>query len=40
VNKYLTVSAISSFAADQSNQSVFDYQVSNLGDAVAFVVKF
>jgi hypothetical protein len=40
VNKYLTVSAVSSFAADQSNQSVFDYQVANLGGAVAVVVKF
>ena len=40
VNKYLTVSAVSTLAADQSNQSVFDYQVANVGGAVAFVVKF
>jgi hypothetical protein len=40
VNKYLTVSAVSTLAADQSNQSVFDYQVANVGGAVAFLVKF
>jgi hypothetical protein len=40
VNKYLTASAVSTFALNQSNQSVFDYQVANVGGAVAFVVKF
>ena len=40
VNKYLTVSAVSTLAASQSNQSVFDYQVANLGGAVALQVKF
>ncbi len=40
VNKYLTVSAVSTLAASQSNQSVFDYQVANLGGAVALAVKF
>ncbi|HEY4258423.1 MAG TPA: hypothetical protein VGM66_14525, partial [Candidatus Udaeobacter sp.] len=40
VNKYLTVSAVSTFGLNQSNQSVFDYQVANVGGAVAFVVKF
>jgi hypothetical protein len=40
VNKYLTLSAVSTFAASQSNQSVFDYQVANLGGAVALQVKF
>jgi hypothetical protein len=40
VNKYLTVSAVSTLAADQSNQSVFDYKVANLGGAVAVSVKF
>ena len=40
VNKYLTVSAVSTFAASQSNQSVFDYNVANLGGAVAASVKF
>ena len=40
LNKYLTVSAVSTLAASQSNQSVFDYNVANLGGAVAFSVKF
>lgn len=40
VNKYLTVSAVSTLAANQSNQSVFDYKVANLGGAAAFLVKF
>jgi hypothetical protein len=40
VNKYLTVSAVSTLAASQSNQSVFDYQVANLGGAVGLSLKF
>ena len=40
VNKYLTVSAVSTLAASQSNQSVFDYNVANLGGAAALSVKF
>jgi hypothetical protein len=40
VNKYLTVSAVSTLAASQSNQSVFDYNVANLGGAVALSMKF
>jgi len=40
LNKYLTASAVSTFGLNQSNQSVFDYQVANVGGAVAFVVKF
>jgi len=40
VNKYLTLSAVSTLAASQSNQIVFDYQVANLGGAVALQVKF
>ena len=40
VNKFLTVSAVSTLAANQSNQSVFDYKVANLGGAVALSVKF
>ena len=40
LNKYLTVSAVGTLAASQSNQSVFDYNVANLGGAVAFSVKF
>jgi len=39
-NKYLTVSAVSTLAANQSYQSVFDYNVANLGGAVALSVKF
>lgn len=40
LNKFLTVSAVSTLSANQSNQSVFDYQVANLGGAVAFAMKF
>jgi len=40
LNKYLTVSAVSTLAANQSNHSVFDYKVANLGGAVAALVKF
>jgi Putative beta-barrel porin 2 len=40
VNKYLTLSAVSTMAASQSNQSVFDYEVANLGGAVALQIKF
>ena len=40
VNKYLTVSAVSTFATSKSNQNVFDYSVANVGGAVALAVKF
>ena len=40
VDKFLTVSAVSTLAANQSNHSVFDYNVANLGGAVALSVKF
>jgi hypothetical protein len=40
VNKFLTVSAVSTLAANQSNQKVFEYQVANVGGALAFSVKF
>ena len=40
VNKYLTLSAVSTLTASQSNQSVFDYNVANLGGTVALSVKF
>ncbi|HEY5991920.1 MAG TPA: hypothetical protein VIU10_05015 [Candidatus Udaeobacter sp.] len=40
VNKFLTASAVSTFGLNQSNHSVFDYQVANVGGAVAFVLKF
>jgi hypothetical protein len=39
-NKFLTASAVSTFGLNQSNHSVFDYQVANVGGAVAFLVKF
>ncbi len=37
---WLTLSAISSFAWNQSNHSVFDYTVTNVGGALAVVVRF
>ncbi len=40
IRDYLTLSAISTFVANQSNQSVFDYQVFNIGGAVALTWKF
>ena len=40
VFKCLTASAISSFAANQSNHGVFDYEVANIGGAVALSIKF
>jgi hypothetical protein len=40
VNQYITASAISSFAANQSNHSTFDYKVANLGGLFALSVKF
>ena len=39
-NKYFTASAVSTFAASQSNHSVFDYTVGNVGGAVSLAVKF
>jgi hypothetical protein len=38
--KWGSLSAISSFATNRSNQSVFDYDVANIGGAVSFLVKF
>ena len=40
VRDSLTVSALSSFAWNQSNHSVFDYSVANIGGGVALTVKF
>lgn len=37
---YLTLSAISTFVANQSNQSVFDYKVFNIGGGVALTWRF
>lgn len=40
IREWLTVSALSTFVWNQSNQSVFDYSVYNLGGAIAVTVKF
>jgi len=40
VRDWLTLSALSSFAWNQSNQSVFDYSVANIGGGVALTLKF
>jgi hypothetical protein len=40
LNRLISASAIASFAANQSNHSVFDYQVGNLGGSVAFSIRF
>ncbi len=40
ISKYITASAVGSFAANQSNYSVFDYQVGNIGGALALSVRF
>ena len=40
LTKWWTVSAISSLANSNSNHSVFDYSVANVGGAVAFAAKF
>jgi hypothetical protein len=40
INKFFTASAISSLAASQSNHSVFDYKVANLGGGLSLAVKF
>ena len=40
LTNWWSASAISSFAANQSNYSVFDYKVANAGGALSFNVKF
>src|SRR6266567_2654027 len=40
VGEWLTLSAVSTFAWNQSNHSVFDYSVVNLGGALALTFKF
>ena len=40
LNKYMTASVISTFVANQSNHSVFDYQVVNVGGLLSLSVKF
>ncbi|MEP7072412.1 MAG: hypothetical protein ABI839_08495 [Verrucomicrobiota bacterium] len=40
VRDWLSLSAVSTFAWNQSNESVFDYSVANLGGAVSANIKF
>lgn len=40
VTKWFSASFISTFASSQSNHSVFDYEVANVGGAVGFTAKF
>ena len=40
VTKFFTASAISTFAASQSNHEVFDYNVANVGGALSLSFKF
>ena len=40
ITKLISVNALASFAANQSNHSVFDYQVVNGGGAVSFSIRF
>ena len=40
VREFLTLSAISTLVANQSNHSVFDYQVFNIGGAIALSWRF
>jgi hypothetical protein len=40
VRDWLTVSALSNFAWNQSNHSAFEYSVANLGGALTLTVKF
>jgi hypothetical protein len=40
IRDYLTLSAISTYVANQSNRGTFDYQVFNIGGGVALTWKF
>ena len=40
IRDWLTVSGISTFVANQSNQSVFDYQVFNIGGGITLSWRF
>jgi hypothetical protein len=40
VRDWLTLSGLSSFSWNQSNHSVFDYNVANIGGGVALELKF
>jgi hypothetical protein len=40
VREFLTLSALTTFSANQSNKSGFDYEVFNIGGAIQFAWKF
>ena len=40
IASWLSASALASFAANQSNHSVFDYNVGDVGGAVSFSIRF
>ena len=40
VTRYMSISALSTFAANQSSQSIFDYKVGNLGGSLVVGIKF
>jgi len=40
ITRSLSAGAVATFAASQSNHSVFDYEVGNLGGTVAFAIRF
>lgn len=40
IAKYFSATALASFAANQSNHSVFDYEVANAGGSVSFSIRF
>jgi hypothetical protein len=40
VSRYMSISALSTFGANQSNQSIFDYKVGNVGGSVVVGIKF
>jgi hypothetical protein len=40
VTRYLTASAIGTFVANQSNHSIFDYQVGNAGGVISLSFRF
>jgi hypothetical protein len=40
IREWLTLSAISTYVANQSNRSVFDYQVFNIGGGISLTWKF
>jgi hypothetical protein len=39
-NSWLTLSAIATFSWNQSNHSIFDYKVADVGGGVAATLKF